>query len=186
MRREVRRRRMTAEDLETKKGSNPQGDMRQTVEVHITGRRKEKDEKGHICVDAASHERPMLHEVTCQSGDCWEQGQGQHHRKQVLRQLQSEKNETGEQRVRGKTWAEWELHLTKGQVENGRIQPPTKLKENKLVLFRISVLSDSKRQEMHCDCRMCFVSHQHICQPTTVTTRCSSQCLFCFHTLCIS
>lgn len=48
------RRRMTAEDLELKRGSNPRGDIGWTAEVHVSGCRTEKDDWGHICVDAAS------------------------------------------------------------------------------------------------------------------------------------
>ncbi|CAB1426665.1 unnamed protein product [Pleuronectes platessa] len=86
--------------------SSPRGDIGGgQLEVHLSESRTEKDERGHICVDAASRVRPALREVTCQSGDCWEQGQGQHHRRQVARQWESKEKQghKGRLEARGRT-----------------------------------------------------------------------------------
>lgn len=50
MRREVRRRTTTAEDLQLTRGSNPLGDIEETVEVHVVWIQDRKGQVGtHLC-----------------------------------------------------------------------------------------------------------------------------------------
>lgn len=82
MRKEMRRRKkLKAEGLELGKGQLPMG--RHQVDSRGSHHRMQ-DRKGRVWTHLRGCSQPceMLHEVTCQSGDCWEHVQWQHHRRQ--------------------------------------------------------------------------------------------------------
>lgn len=114
--------------------------------------RTEKDERRHICVDAASHERPMLHEVICQRGDCWEQGQGQRCRRHVPRQLQR-----GWEKMKRGTKGEGKMNVCRMGIDltgfRGRWRQCVLLSNFKLVNYLL------KMHEMARDCRTCSAPH---------------------------